>query len=796
MIRKLLMMFVALIALNINVFAQSNSYGLPEGIQDGNILHCFNWTFNDIKKELPQIAQAGFGSIQVSPVQGCCASNAEWFYAYMPYDFCFRTNGNGSRDQLKSLCAEAEKYGIKIIVDVVANHINQASGYHDPWWDSNGRIRWNGRVDYNNRYSITHNQLGEYGDVNSEDAQVQARAKAFIEDLKSLGVKGIRWDAAKHIGLPSENCAFWPQVCGVAGMWHYGEILDGPGGDTYRLLKEYTDHMSVTDSEYSSWVLNELTSGKVPFGAVSWGSNGVPRSSLVYWGESHDTYSNDGQYGRNTAHDPQGLIDRAWAIGACRRDETSLYFSRPSATTRNNIRMGQKGSTHFTSKEIAAVNHFRNAMVGTDEAYVGENGIATITRAGGGACIVIGAGGSRNVTVTNAKGYVPAGAYVDKVSGNSFTVTASTITGQVGPTGIAVIYGEVTREPKVTFNPAGGNFTDKVTVKATVTDATDAWYRIGDGATTSITSTASFTIGADMNPGESVTIAWGASDAETTNTGSVTFTKVEQPSNIIYYDNTLTRWTTPHIHYWGETGSKWPGVAMEKHSDDVWKYVVPEGTTGCLFNAGDGDATKTGDFKAVAGHIYNRDGDQGVYNGSNIGGGDDNVDAPSALFILGNLKNASWLTDAGVEMEREGNCFVAYSVEFVSTGIDGICYFNLTDRLAPSWDDLNTRSNRWGASGEGTVVSLGKSGDMIKYAASVNASACKSWKIAEGKYDIVADFAKMTVTPRAASAVESVDADAVDLPVRYFNLQGMKVANPSGGIFIRCQGNRVTKVRL
>lgn len=44
-------------------------YGLPEGIQEGNILHCFNWTAKEIKAELPNIAAAGFGSVQMSPLQ-------------------------------------------------------------------------------------------------------------------------------------------------------------------------------------------------------------------------------------------------------------------------------------------------------------------------------------------------------------------------------------------------------------------------------------------------------------------------------------------------------------------------------------------------------------------------------------------------------------------------------------------------------------------------------------------------------------------------------------------------------
>lgn len=47
----------------------ATDYGLPAGIQEGNILHCFNWTASEIKAELPKIAEAGFGSVQMSPMQ-------------------------------------------------------------------------------------------------------------------------------------------------------------------------------------------------------------------------------------------------------------------------------------------------------------------------------------------------------------------------------------------------------------------------------------------------------------------------------------------------------------------------------------------------------------------------------------------------------------------------------------------------------------------------------------------------------------------------------------------------------
>ena len=45
------------------------------------------------------------------------------------------------------------------------------------------------------------------------------------------------------------------------------------------------------------------------------------------------------------------------------------------------------------------------------------------------------------------------------------------------------------------------------------------------------------------------------------------------------------------------------------------------------------------------------------------------------------------------------------------------------------------------------------------------------------------------------SAVSGIDADA-NAPVEYFNLQGVRVANPENGLYIRRQGNKTTKVAV
>ena len=47
-----------------------------------------------------------------------------------------------------------------------------------------------------------------------------------------------------------------------------------------------------------------------------------------------------------------------------------------------------------------------------------------------------------------------------------------------------------------------------------------------------------------------------------------------------------------------------------------------------------------------------------------------------------------------------------------------------------------------------------------------------------------------------SSAIECIEVEAENVPVEYYNLQGVKVSNPSNGIFIRKQGANTTKVVL
>lgn len=427
-----------------NIYAQ-NQYGLPEEIKQGNILHCFDWKMADVKEELPNIAKAGFVAVQLSPMQRAAANGVNWSDPYRPYDFKFVANGMGNAEDLKALCAEAEKYGIKIIVDVVFNHIDKTP-YHDSWWNEGNRYRTDNKksINYNDRNSITHDQMGDYYDVNTENPDVIARAKAYIEELKSYGVRGIRFDAAKHIGTPSEGSQFWPEVTSVPDMFYYGEILDSPGGiNSAALFKEYGSIMSITDNRYST---TARSADGTPATAANLGNSTLDESLLIYWGESHDTWANDPAYGGVTKNTSEATIDRTYAILTSRGTGVGLYLSRPSSSNFGSIRVGQKGSTHFTARPVAEVNKFRNEMVGKAYKYTVSGTVAVVTRQDGGA-VIVRRGGSGEIEIANTEGYCPVGTYYDRISGNKFTVTASTISGKVGESGVAVIYGDFVPGP-------------------------------------------------------------------------------------------------------------------------------------------------------------------------------------------------------------------------------------------------------------------------------------------------------------------------------------------------------------
>lgn len=263
----------------------------------------------------------------------------------------------------------------------------------------------------------------------------------------------------------------------------------------------------------------------------------------------------------------------------------------------------------------------------------------------------------------------------------------------------------------------------------------------------------------------------------------------------IYFRNDKS-WATPHIHYWGSTESNWPGVAMTKHKDNVWKYTCPAGTTDILFNAGDGDATKTKDFTAVNNHLYSPTEDLGVYS---EGGGDD-PQPQGDYYLLGHFDatNPAWVAGSQVKMMPENGKFTVEKE--ITDGGKGLGYYSIVTNNASDWDGDDTTpginsTDRYGAAEKDAATTLDKPMSVQKFTAGVNASSAYSWNVAPGKYKFVFDPKAMTLTVTVPTGVELVDDDTDAAPV-WFNLQGVRVENPANGIFIRVQGKKARKVRI
>ena len=230
---------------------------------------------------------------------------------------------------------------------------------------------------------------------------------------------------------------------------------------------------------------------------------------------------------------------------------------------------------------------------------------------------------------------------------------------------------------KVTFSPNGGDFEKTVTVAATLSNnAKSGWYKIGDGEQVALTpgKAATFTLGADMMEGESKTVTWSATNAESvTKTGSATFNKIKEvviptPTGIFAYFLAPSDWSQVDCWAWNNTdnftGGNWPGVSctktnMKKNGLDVWMWKydgdLTTAPTMIIFNNGGGTQTK--DLEFENGAVYNLAGktNESVSTGINQVG---SKKAPAKLKIysingqkvaeVGSMADAEYILAPGV----------------------------------------------------------------------------------------------------------------------------------------------------
>lgn len=428
------------------VSAESNQIAM----KDGAILHAWCWSFNTIKQNMKAIKDAGYTSIQTSPINAVIPGDngskdlKNWYFHYQPTDYTIGNYQLGTEDEFKVMAAEADKYGINIIVDAVLNHttsefdaISPNIKTKDNWTHGNDKIQ-----DFNDRYQLTQKSLLGLYDLNTQNKAVQEYLLNYLKQAVADGADGFRFDAAKHIELPSDNgfgSDFWPTILNNGAKFQYGEVMQGGASDE----AGYGQLMGVTASRYGELIREVLKNRFVKdANLINYKVDGVSEDKLVTWVETHDTYANDN--GESTNLTDQD-ITLGWSLIASRKEGAPLFYSRPVGGGGQNDRfpgqseIGDAGSDLFKNKTIVAINHFRNTMNGRDEYLhnIGDDqGLVMIERGGKGAIITNLA--SENKTFSTSTKLAD-GSYKDTVSGKIYKVSGKTLKGKLPKKSVLVL---------------------------------------------------------------------------------------------------------------------------------------------------------------------------------------------------------------------------------------------------------------------------------------------------------------------------------------------------------------------
>lgn len=593
---------------------------LRDKVGDGVMLHAFNWSYNTIKENLPAIAAAGYTTVQTSPVQQpkdystSGDVTGQWWKLYQPISFHIAEQSwLGTKDDLKSLCDEADKYGIKIICDIVSNHIanadetrpdsvsNQVKKYEPEFYKKRRTYTRTYKGDANDSsvQAVVQGHVSKCPDLVTNDTAVQTYIINLLKECIDCGVDGFRFDAAKHIETEDDGeyaSDYWKNVTTSASSYYtqktgddlyiYGEILNNCGAD--RSYSSYTKYINVTDNRTGDAVLYNVTRGKASTATNAKYKSGVAASNAVLWAESHDTYEgNSGSSGySNTSSVSDEDVVKAWAIVASRKDSTALFFARPGTA----LMGGVSTDTTYKSTAVSEINKFHNLFVGQSEKLGSSGDIAYVARGTSG--IVLSNCKGTNASVSISGTGLADGKYTDTVSGAEFTVANGVLTGSIGNTGVAVVYNGTTT-PKAINSVESGSFRgDTMTLTLGLENATSGTYCLDDSTPVKFTGTTSIRIGSDYKPGETITLTVTATDGVKTSSMVYKYTKsTAQESGVYVFFNPATQkgWSAPYqVYIYDETTNKgtvyknanWPGEAMTLDpATGYYYYEVPKSSS-------------------------------------------------------------------------------------------------------------------------------------------------------------------------------------------------------------------------
>ena len=609
-------------------------------MKDGTVLHAWCWSFNAIKENMAAIKEAGYTSVQTSPINAVVVGNGgdkkftnQWYYHYQPTAYTIGNYQLGTEAEFIEMNRVAEQYGIKIIVDAVLNHTT--SDYSKVSSEIKSINNWTHGADrisnWNSREEVTQKSLLGLWELNTQNPEVQQYLLKFLKNAVSDGADGFRYDAAKHIELPGEypnqyGSNFWNVILNNGSEFQYGEVLQ----DNISRDADYANLMSITASQYGHSIREILRNRNANAGNLGNYRAGVDPSKLVLWVESHDTYANG-----NTDSESESAwmsdedLKLGWAMITARAKGTPLFFSRPVGGGKGvrfpeQTKIGDAGSNLYKDPTIVAVNKFHNAMVGQSE-YIrnpnGDTNVAMIERGTQGAVI---ANLSDSEKSLNTETKLANGTYKDQISGKIYTVSNGRLSGSIARRSVLVLTKGESFDDLASLSVQGykeGIHTflkDTLNLTLQTSNTSEATYSVNNGAPIKFENGKVITIGSQVQFGETVTVTLSAKNAKGETVQSVyRFTKEDPNANTTIRFENPDKWTDVFVYMYNAKGEKllgaWPGTKMEKDCTGLLAITLPisyetDGVKVLFSNNKGAQYPQSLGFEFKSGGTYSKDG--------------------------------------------------------------------------------------------------------------------------------------------------------------------------------------------
>ena len=195
------------------------------------------WQGGDLQgviDELDYIKSLGMTAVWITPVAHQVKGGYHGYWTLDPYTVDPHL---GSMSTLQELIRRAHEKGLKVVLDVVLNHL----GYEHPWLTDGAHSGWfhsDCPVNFSDQSSVENCWLAGLPDLNTENPAVRAYLVEWANWLiEQTGVDGFRVDAARHLSKEFLRALVTSIRAKHPAFWILGEVYSSG----YRYQSGYLD---------------------------------------------------------------------------------------------------------------------------------------------------------------------------------------------------------------------------------------------------------------------------------------------------------------------------------------------------------------------------------------------------------------------------------------------------------------------------------------------------------------------------------------------------------------------------